>query len=300
MIAVIPVREGRLAHGADAAVAEASGRVLLVGERTADAAATLRTVVSELYVCEAGGFRPGAWARGLADALSGEAAVVLPGSPDGRDLAGRLAGALDRPCHAWCEAVRATEVVMTRHDGAATAVIPVTGAFVATLVPRPTPHATGTALPAPTAIALGECDVPDAYVLELLDADPAAVDLAEADRIVAGGVGLGGPEQFEVLARVAALLRASVGATRPVADRGIVEHARQIGTTGVSVDPTLYVAFGISGAVQHTAGLGQPARVIAVNTDPACPMMAMADLAVIADAAATARSLAALLAEGAR
>jgi electron transfer flavoprotein alpha subunit len=63
----------------------------------------------------------------------------------------------------------------------------------------------------------------------------------------------------------------------------------------VAVDPTLYVAFGISGAVQHTAGLGSPARIIAVNTDAACPMMARADLAVVADAAATARALETML-----
>ena len=75
-----------------------------------------------------------------------------------------------------------------------------------------------------------------------------------------------------------------MGATRVITDRGWVGHERQIGTTGVVVDPDLYLAFGISGAVQHTAGLGTPAHIVSVNTDPHCPMMQMADLAVVADA----------------
>ena len=75
-----------------------------------------------------------------------------------------------------------------------------------------------------------------------------------------------------------------MGATRVITDRGWVGHERQIGTTGVIVDPQLYIAFGISGAVQHTTGLGRPDHIISVNTDPHCPMMQLADVAVIADA----------------
>jgi electron transfer flavoprotein alpha subunit len=110
------------------------------------------------------------------------------------------------------------------------------------------------------------------------------MDLAEASRIVAGGAGLESAERFEQLAAVAAALGASVGATRVVTDRGWLAHERQIGTTGVVVDPRLYVAFGISGAVQHTSGLGDPEHVISVNTDPHCPMMQLADLAIVSDA----------------
>jgi electron transfer flavoprotein alpha subunit len=83
-----------------------------------------------------------------------------------------------------------------------------------------------------------------------------------------------------------------MGATRVVTDAGWVGHERQIGTTGVVVDPRLYVAFGISGAVQHTSGLGDPQHVVSVNLDPHCPMMALADLAVVADASAVLRALA--------
>ena len=110
------------------------------------------------------------------------------------------------------------------------------------------------------------------------------MDLAEAGRIVGGGAGLDVADRFRQLAAVAAALGASMGVTRVITDRGWVEHQRQIGTTGVVVDPSLYLAFGISGAVQHTAGLGTPEHIVSVNTDPHCPMMQMADLAVVADA----------------
>ncbi|MCU1390297.1 MAG: Electron transfer flavoprotein alpha subunit, partial [Ilumatobacteraceae bacterium] len=76
-----------------------------------------------------------------------------------------------------------------------------------------------------------------------------------------------------------------------ITDRGWVGHDRQIGTTGVVVDPALYIAFGISGAVQHTSGLGQPDHIISVNTDPHCPMMQLADLAIVSDANAVVAAL---------
>jgi electron transfer flavoprotein alpha subunit len=110
------------------------------------------------------------------------------------------------------------------------------------------------------------------------------MDLAEAPRILGGGAGLDAAERFAELADVAALIGASVGATRVITDRGWIGHERQIGTTGVVVDPRLYVAFGISGAVQHTSGLGTPEHIISVNTDAWCPMMQLSDLAIVADA----------------
>jgi len=129
-------------------------------------------------------------------------------------------------------------------------------------------------------------------------ADPAVMDLTEADRIVAAGGGLGGPEQLAMLEVVAARLGASLGATRVVTDAGWLGHDRQIGTTGVSVRPRCYVAFGISGAAQHLGGLGSPRHVVSVNLDRSCPMMAMADLALVTDAGALVAVLARRLTEG--
>jgi len=106
---------------------------------------------------------------------------------------------------------------------------------------------------------------------------------------MAGGAGLvaagaDGAAVMRLLADVAAELGASAGATRVVTDAGWMGYDRQIGTTGVAVSPGLYIAFGISGAVQHIGGLGTPEHVVSVNTDPSCPMTAMADLGIVADA----------------
>jgi electron transfer flavoprotein alpha subunit len=124
----------------------------------------------------------------------------------------------------------------------------------------------------------------DPTVVAVLPPDVTTMDLAEADRIFSGGAGLDSASRFVQLRAVAAALGASMGATRVISDRGWVEHQRQIGTTGVVVDPNVYLAFGISGAVQHTAGLGAPDHIVSINTDAHCPMMQLADLAVVADA----------------
>jgi electron transfer flavoprotein alpha subunit len=135
---------------------------------------------------------------------------------------------------------------------------------------------------------------PDVEVLEVLEPDAATMDLAEASRVVAGGAGLlppgagdaQGRAVFDVLARVATALGASTGATRVVTDAGWLSTDRQIGTTGVALDPQLYLAFGISGAVQHVGGIGSPQHVVSVNLDASCPMTAMATLGLVTDARA--------------
>jgi len=136
-------------------------------------------------------------------------------------------------------------------------------------------------------------------VLDVAPPDVATMDLAEAPRIVGGGAGLDSAQRFAQLHRVASALNASMGATRVVTDRGWVHHDRQIGTTGVVVGPRLYLAFGISGAVQHTSGLGDPDHIVSVNTDPHCPMMQLADLALVADANAVLDALERRLSAGA-
>ena len=137
----------------------------------------------------------------------------------------------------------------------------------------------------------------DAESVEVLQPEPGVVDLAEARRIVGGGAGLvpagaDGAAVMRLLADVGAALGASAGATRVVTDAGWMSYDRQIGTTGVSVSPELYIAFGISGAAQHIGGLGAPDHVVSVNTDPSCPMTAMADLGIVADAPAVLTELA--------
>ena len=233
---------------------------------------------------EVGDFRPGAWAQLLAAHFTDEPILVLPASPDGRDLAPRLAAQLQRPLYAMCMSVSASRVDLIRRAGTELHSVEPPASFVATLQPgvRGTDVITSSATT--TTRELIVADVADPVVEDVLPADIATIDLSEADRIVAGGAGLDDARRFDQLAALGAALRASVGATRVITDRGWVVHERQIGTTGVMVDPQLYIAFGISGAVQHTSGLGQPHHVISINTDPHCPMMQLADLAVIGDA----------------
>ena len=112
---------------------------------------------------------------------------------------------------------------------------------------------------------------------------PEDVELEAAERIVAGGRGIG-REGFAQVAAFARLLGAAVGATRVATDRGWVEHARQIGATGRNVHPRLYIACGISGAAQHTSGMREAQTIIAINPDRTAPIFALADLGLLGDA----------------
>lgn len=288
MLAVIPVRDGVLPAGADEAVDEAKGRALLVGSGTRDAAGELDVEAVEVRLAEAGSFAAGGWATSLTPFLTPEDVVVLPASPDGRDLAPRIATALRRPLFANAVVVCSEVVVVVRQGGLVAEEHEVTSPIVATLQPgargveprgeRPLPE-----FDVVTLAALGR-PAHDAAVEEVMPPDPATMDLAEAPRIIAGGSGLGSPDRFRLLEKVAERLGATYGASRVAADAGWVPPDRFIGTTGVAVNPRLYIALAISGAVQHVGGLGDPQRIISVNTDASAPMMTMADVAIQTDA----------------
>jgi electron transfer flavoprotein alpha subunit len=281
---VIVVRDGQLPVGADETISECGGRALLIGSGTATATATLHQVAREISTMEAGDFRPASWAEALAEHLVDEPIVVLPASPDGRDLAPRLAAQLQRPLHAMAMSISPSRIDLIRHHGTELQSFAPPTAFVATLQPgvRGVDHVEAAATVRHTEATVTAQH--DATIEQLLPPDAATIDLSESERIVSGGAGLDDPRRFTQLADLGARLQASVGATRVITDRGWVGHERQIGTTGVIVSPQLYIAFGISGAVQHTTGLGRPQHIVSINTDPHCPMMQLADLAVVADA----------------
>jgi electron transfer flavoprotein alpha subunit len=303
MIAVVAVRDGQLPSGGDETVAECHGRAVLIGSGCADAVAELHGVATEVTIVEMEQFRPGAWAAALAPLLAHEAAVVLPGSPDGRDLAPRLAALLHRPLYAGALSVTPDRVELTRKGGTEIHQTHPGPDFVATLQPgvrgtAPDPHAAPPAVTDATPTVLPRLDSRDATVLAVLPPDPATVDLSEAPRIIGGGAGLDGEGRMAQLVEIGTAIGASMGATRVITDRGWVPHERQIGTTGVVVSPELYLAFGVSGAVQHTSGLGDPDHVVSVNLDGHCPMMQLADLAIVSDANETLDHLTRLLAGG--
>lgn len=109
------------------------------------------------------------------------------------------------------------------------------------------------------------------------------IDLGAAERIVSGGRGLGSAEGFKPVRELAHAIGAAVGASRAVVDSGWIPYRHQVGLTGRAVRPKLYVAVGISGQIQHLAGMSSSGTIVAINTDAACPMMELASISVVGD-----------------
>ena len=297
MLAVIVVRNGRLCAGGQEAFAEAGNQAMVVGEQAGHAAGELcgegTVTVVDVSVDNL---------RALSTLITGliphdVRALILPASPDGRDFAPHLAATLEWPLLAGAVRVRADTVVLVRTGGRLGEEIGVDRPFVATLVPGVRGFEPSSAVPHVHQVKCGPLD-PDVAVtstvtsVEVLPPEPSTMDLTEAKLIVAGGQGLGSKECFDLLGRVGTAIGASLGGTRVASDVGWIPLERQIGTTGVAVNPRVYMAFAISGATQHTCGLGHPDHIISVNTDAGCPMMAMADLAIVSDATAVLHALA--------
>lgn len=125
------------------------------------------------------------------------------------------------------------------------------------------------------------------FVVEIIErhVEKSKVNIKGAPIVVAGGYGVGSKENFNLLHELAEVLGGEVGASRAAVDAGFAVHDRQIGQTGVTVRPKLYIACGISGQIQHRAGMEESAQIIAINTDPDAPINAIADYVITGDVA---------------
>jgi len=219
----------------------------------------------------------------------GYAAVVLVATAAGKDLGPRLAVQLDTPLatDATALGVDGGKVVCTRPVYAGKAIQQVVlDASPALVAIRPNTFAPAAVAKAGAvqtiAAATGTVRV---TVKEVKAAAQGMLDVAEASIVVSGGRGMKGPEHFHLIEELAkAFGNAAVGASRAVVDAGWRHHGEQVGQTGKTVSPQLYVAVGISGAIQHLAGMRTAKVIVAINKDKDAPIFKVADYGVVGDA----------------
>ncbi|MEV0704233.1 electron transfer flavoprotein subunit alpha/FixB family protein [Saccharopolyspora sp. NPDC050389] len=212
------------------------------------------------------------------------AAVLVPASIDGKEIAGRLAirigsGLLSEVVDLDGEGVASHSLFGGTYDAKAKVT---KGTPVITVLP-------GAIEPeqAAGAAAVESVEVPAATGAKITGRQPAEAgdrpELTEASIVVSGGRGVGSAESFDVVEKLADSLGAAVGASRAAVDSGYYPHQFQVGQTGKTVSPQLYVALGISGAIQHRAGMQTSKTIVAVNKDPEAPIFEIADFGVVGD-----------------
>ena len=214
-------------------------------------------------------------------------AVFMAATMLGRDLSGRVAARLGWGCLSDVTKLVSDGGVLTAtrpvYSGKAFASVDGGGKpTVITLRPNvfPAEAAGGTAEVEPLPSIPGNIR---AVVKEILAKEGGELDVAEADVIVTGGRGIKGPENFALIRDLAKLLGAAVGASRAVVDAGWIEHSHQVGQTGKVVSPSLYIACGVSGAIQHLAGMSSSKIIVAINKDAEAPIFKVADYGIVGD-----------------
>ncbi len=219
---------------------------------------------------------------------SGYDIIILSNTALGKDLAPRLSIRIDAGCVVDCikVSVSGSELTFTRPAYAGKALIDVkllSNKKVITLRPNVF-KAQVIDNPSPAEIVVKEVsDVNLKSKVTSFKKSEGKLDVAEADIIVSGGRGMKGPENFHLIEELADTLSAAVGASRAVVDAGWRPHSEQVGQTGKTVSPTLYVACGISGAIQHLAGMSSSKYIVAINKDKDAPIFSVADYGITGD-----------------
>jgi electron transfer flavoprotein alpha subunit len=227
--------------------------------------------------------------RAAIDAADAEV-VLLSNTPTGWDVAPRIAAGLDCAFVSDCFKIEASGDAVTFErrvfNGKLDARVSARGGrVVATMQPGATAAFDGATdgSVTPLAVSLDEGAMRTKFV-EIRQSESTGVDLTKADIIVSGGRGVGAPEKFpEVIEPLAKALGGAMGASRPVVDAGWLPHEYQVGSSGQVVQPKLYIAAGISGAIQHLVGMKASNYIVAINKDPDAPIFEIADLGVVGD-----------------
>ena len=215
------------------------------------------------------------------------AAVLLASSQEGKEIAARLAVKLDNGI--------LTDVVGLAADGTATQVAFAGSTIVKSKVTKGLPLVTvrpNSLNPAPAAatpaveqltVSVTDADKLAKVVERVAEQKGSRPELTEASVVVSGGRGVGNADNFKLVEEIADLLGGAVGASRAAVDSGYYPHQFQVGQTGKTVSPQLYVALGISGAIQHRAGMQTSKTIVAVNKDAEAPIFELADYGVVGD-----------------
>lgn len=282
------------------AVADATGHdlvgiVLSTDARAAESLAALAGI-DRVVAAQDDAFLPWravTWASSVGAflATATPAAVLFPGSISGRDYAPRVAARFGAPMAADVSAIVPREGAFAVSRPVFGGRVETTVTFAPDAVPFMTvrPGAFAKAVASPTPANIDPMDVDAAgldtrvRVLEVVEHRAAGPSLTEAKRIVSGGRGLQGPDAFAMLHELAGLIGAAVGASGAVVGQGWQSHDIQVGSTGHTVSPDLYLAVGISGAPQHLVGMQGSANVVAINRDPAAPIFDVAAFGVVGD-----------------
>jgi electron transfer flavoprotein alpha subunit len=220
------------------------------------------------------------------------AILLLSASVQGKDLSARLCGSLDVGMAQDCTAfsIEDGNLVATRpiYAGKAYARVTFDNSWPQMATARPKvmemnePDTSKSAEVVDASFSLDDGAL-KTKVVDVLKDESGKIDLTEADKIVSGGRGMKGPENYNILEELADLIGATVGASRSAVDAGWRPHSDQVGQTGKVVSPNLYIACGISGAIQHLAGMSTSKLIVAINKDEDAPIFQKADYGVVAD-----------------
>jgi len=214
------------------------------------------------------------------------AAILLSSSPENKEIAARLAVKLESGVIYDAVGLEGDTATQQIFGAAITVQSKVTqGTPIITVRPNSfaPEQSSGAAEEVAVAVELSDADKKAKITDTVVEAKGSRPQLADASVVVSGGRGIGKAENFDIIEKLADSLGAAVGASRAVVDAGWVDHQMQVGQTGVTVSPQLYVAVGISGAIQHRAGMQTSKTIVAINKDPEAPIFELADFGVVGD-----------------